>query len=49
VAPAKSLARKKPKNGRLSLCAIPAELAARGLLNERGKPFHPQSIASMLA
>jgi DNA invertase Pin-like site-specific DNA recombinase len=49
VALAKSLARKKPKGGRLSLREISAALAARGVLNERGKPFHPGSIASMLA
>jgi DNA invertase Pin-like site-specific DNA recombinase len=33
---AKALARKKPKGGRLSLRAISAELAARGVLNECG-------------
>jgi hypothetical protein len=49
VALAKSLARKRPRGGRLSLRAISAELAARGVLNERGRPFHPQSIAAMLA
>jgi hypothetical protein len=32
----------------MSLRAIAAELAARGFLNERGKPFNPNSIASML-
>ena len=46
---AKALARKKPKGGRLSLRAIEAELAARGYLNERGKPFNPKSIAALLA
>ena len=45
VALAKSLAR---KNGRLSLRAIAAELEAQGYVNERGKPFNPKSIASML-
>src|ERR1700729_1939403 len=45
---AKALARKKPKGGRLSLRAISAELAAQGLLNERGRPFNPKSIAAML-
>jgi DNA invertase Pin-like site-specific DNA recombinase len=48
VALAKSLARKKPKGGRLSLRAISAELAAQGYLNERGKPFNHKSIAAML-
>jgi DNA invertase Pin-like site-specific DNA recombinase len=49
VALAKSLARKKPKGGRLSLRAISAELAAQGFLNERGLPFNHKSIAAMLA
>ena len=48
VALAKQLARKKPKGGKLSLRAIAAELAARGHLNERGKPFAAKSVASML-
>ena len=46
---AKTLARKKPKGGRLSLRAIAGALAARGFLNERGKPFNPKSVAAMLA
>ena len=46
---AKTLARKKPKGGKMSLRAISAELAARGILNERGKPFNPKSVAVMLA
>jgi DNA invertase Pin-like site-specific DNA recombinase len=46
---AKALARKKPKGGKLSLRAIAAELAARGFVNERGRPFNPKSIAAMLA
>jgi DNA invertase Pin-like site-specific DNA recombinase len=45
---AKALARKKPKGGRLSLRAIAAKMAARGILNERGKPFNPKSVAVML-
>ena len=45
---AKALGRKKPKGGRLSLRAIAAELAARGVLNERGRPFNPKSVANML-
>jgi DNA invertase Pin-like site-specific DNA recombinase len=48
VALTKALARKKPKGGKLSLRAISAELAARGLLNERGRPFNPKSVAAML-
>ena len=46
---AKALSRKKPKGGKLSLRAIAAESAARGFLNERGRPFNPKSIAAMLA
>jgi hypothetical protein len=45
---AKVLARKKPKGEKLSLRAISAELAARGFLNERGRPFNPKSIAATL-
>ena len=41
--------RRKPKGGQMSLRAISAELAARGHVNERGKPFNPNSIAAMLA
>jgi DNA invertase Pin-like site-specific DNA recombinase len=46
---AKALARKKPKGGKLSLRAIAAEMAARGVLNERGKPFNHKSISVLLA
>jgi DNA invertase Pin-like site-specific DNA recombinase len=46
VALARMLARKKPKGGRLSLRAVSAELAARGILNERGRPFNPKSVAA---
>jgi DNA invertase Pin-like site-specific DNA recombinase len=46
---AKTLARKKPKGGKLSLRAVSAELAAQGFLNERGKPFNAKSVAVMLA
>jgi DNA invertase Pin-like site-specific DNA recombinase len=49
VALAKALARKKPKGGKLSLRAISAELAARGVLNERGRPFNPKSVSVLLA
>jgi DNA invertase Pin-like site-specific DNA recombinase len=48
VAMAKALARKKPKGGKMSLRAISAALAAEGHFNERGKPFHSQSIMAML-
>ena len=49
VALARSLARKRPKGGQMSLRAISAELAARGFVNERGAPFNPKSIGAMLA
>jgi DNA invertase Pin-like site-specific DNA recombinase len=49
VALAKVLARRRPKGGQRSLRAISAELAAKGFLNERGKPFNPKSVASLLA
>ncbi len=49
VALAKALARKKPKGGKLSLRAVSAAMAAQGYLNERGRPFNPKSIATMLA
>jgi hypothetical protein len=49
VALARTLARRKPKGGKLSLRAISAALAAQGHLNERGKAFAAKSIASMLA
>ena len=32
----------------MSLRAISAELAARGHINERSKPFNPNSMAAML-
>jgi DNA invertase Pin-like site-specific DNA recombinase len=46
---AKALARKNPKGGKLSLREVSAELAARGFLNERGKPFNPKSVSVLLA
>ncbi len=46
---AKALVRKKPKGGKLSLRAVAAEMAARGVLNERGKPFNPKSVSVLLA
>jgi hypothetical protein len=39
----------QPKGGKLSLRAISAEMAARGVLNERGKPFNPKSVSVLLA
>ena len=47
VALAHALRRRKKRP--LSLQAISDELAAQGWLNERGRPFNPKSIASMLA
>jgi DNA invertase Pin-like site-specific DNA recombinase len=49
VALAKALGRKKPKGGKMSLRAVSAAMAAQGHLNERGQPFNPKSIATMLA
>jgi len=46
---AKRLYRKNPKTGdRRSLREISATLAAEGHVNERGKPYHPQSIRDMV-
>src|SRR4029077_12970953 len=39
VALARKLRRRRPKGGQLSLRGVSKELAARGLLNERGKPY----------
>lgn len=39
---------RKPKSGVLSLRAISAELAARGHLNESGRPFNAKTISAML-
>jgi DNA invertase Pin-like site-specific DNA recombinase len=41
--------RRRPKGGRRSLREISAELAGRGLVNERGNAFSAASIASILA
>jgi DNA invertase Pin-like site-specific DNA recombinase len=49
VALAKALARRKPKGGKMSLREVSAAMAAQGCLNERGRPFNPKSIATMLA
>jgi DNA invertase Pin-like site-specific DNA recombinase len=46
---AKRLARKRPKGGKMSLRAVAAEMAVRGYLNERGKPFNPKSVSVLLA
>jgi DNA invertase Pin-like site-specific DNA recombinase len=48
VATAKRLRRQKPKGGRISLRAISTELAARGYLNENGRPFAAASVQAML-
>jgi DNA invertase Pin-like site-specific DNA recombinase len=48
VALAKALRRKRPKGAPMSLRAISAALAAQGHVNERGAPFNPYSIKSML-
>jgi DNA invertase Pin-like site-specific DNA recombinase len=48
VALARKLRRRKPKDGQLSLRSVAIELAARGFLNERGNPYAPKSVASML-
>jgi len=46
---AKRLHRASPKTGeRLSLRRIAAELAAAGFRNQRGEPFHSQSILNMI-
>jgi hypothetical protein len=46
---AKRLHRASPKTGeRLSLRRISKRLADEGYLNERGEPYHPQSIDNML-
>jgi hypothetical protein len=49
VALVRQLRRKRPKGGQRSLRDISAELAARGFMNERGKPFSAASINSMLS
>jgi hypothetical protein len=45
----RQLRRKRPKGGQRSLREISAELAQRGIMNERGQPFSAASINSMLA
>ena len=44
----RQLQRRRPKGSRRSLRDISAELATRGIMNERGRPFSAASIASML-
>ena len=48
VGPARRLRRRRPKGGQLSLRGLSKELAARGFLNELGKPSAAKSVASML-
>jgi DNA invertase Pin-like site-specific DNA recombinase len=45
---ARKLRRRRPKAGQLSLRQVSKELAARGFLNELGKPYAAKSVASML-
>jgi DNA invertase Pin-like site-specific DNA recombinase len=50
VAEAKRLRRASPKTGaRLSYRQVSAKLEEAGFLNERGRPFNPKSVRSMLA
>jgi hypothetical protein len=44
----RQLRRRRPKGGQRSLREISAELAQRGIMNERGQPFSAASINSML-
>ena len=44
----RQLRRRRPKGGQRSLRDISAELAQRGIVNERGQPFSAASINSML-
>ena len=48
VALARRLRRRRPKGGQLSLREVSNELAVKGFLNERGKPYAAKSVASML-
>jgi hypothetical protein len=45
----RQLRRRRPKGGQTSLRDIAAELAQRGIMNERGVPFSAASINAMLA
>jgi DNA invertase Pin-like site-specific DNA recombinase len=49
VALVRQLRRHRPKGGQRSLREISAELAQRGIFNERGQPFSAASINSMLS
>ena len=49
VAEVRQMRRKRPKAGQMSLRAISAALAAKGVVNERGMPFNAKSISAMLA
>jgi DNA invertase Pin-like site-specific DNA recombinase len=49
VALVRQLRRRRPKGGQRSLRDISAELAQRGIMNERGHPLSAASINSMLA
>lgn len=46
---ARRLRRRSPKGGQRSLRAIAEELAKLGYVNERGVPFSPSSVQSMLS
>ena len=48
VALVRSLRRRRPKGGQLSLQEIAAELERLGHVNSRGRPFSASAIASML-
>jgi DNA invertase Pin-like site-specific DNA recombinase len=48
VAEVRQMRRKRPKAGQMSLRAISAALAAKGVVNERGMPFNAKSISAML-
>lgn len=49
VKEARRLRRRSPKGGQRSLRAIAEELAKLGYVNERGVPFSPSSVQSMLS
>ena len=48
VKEARRLRRRSPKGGQRSLRAVAEELAMLGYVNERGAPFSPSSVQSML-
>ncbi|MCK1413266.1 recombinase family protein [Bradyrhizobium sp. CW4] len=49
VKEARRLRRRAPKRGQRSLRAVADELARLGYMNERGAPFSPSSVQSMLS